>query len=550
MKIEPLHQEILNWFVKNEAKTTKLPKEVEFENGSSFLQTQARGIFKPKWSNYIISIKTVLNSPYNDKIEVSDDGSWSIKYHKDDSVNWTNQALEKNMKEDIPVGLFYQTSKQPSLYKNYGLGRINKFEDNYFFISSINNSITLDQKTLLSKDIFVSKFESKFERFKEYMNTKSGIEFKSFSHPYIVEREEYKKKIRENGLSQLKLESWNSEMIGSGKIITLVINSIEIKNNNLCNWTARFGSKSKVHYKLILAKEKGDNLKEIEQTLFSLYHNIESEKVIFDKLKQLVGKKYSLLAYLFYLKNDKKYVPISTTAFDNAFNKLGSEFKTSLNASWENYINYLNKIKEVKRLIEEEIGHEIQLIDAHSFLWIVGRNELSNTEFNNVIEIKASLIQTKSKSKVTTRNYGTVISNMKGVDWLEIEKSKHINGRKAEEIVLIHEKEELLKNGKKELASKVSLDPSELGGIGYDILSFHKDGKEKHIEVKSSKSNRFIISRNEFEVSKKDPYYFIYIVRLGKDNKHEIDMIESPVFENTTEFTVEPRDFNITFDPR
>ena len=69
--------------------------------------------------------------------------------------------------------------------------------------------------------------------------------------------------------------------------------------------------------------------------------------------------------------------------------------------------------------------------------------------------------------------------------------------------VLKQEKESLKKNGKGELAEKVSHSAKNEGdGLGYDILSYNLNGEKKYIEVKTTKGRKnstFFISRNELE---------------------------------------------------
>jgi hypothetical protein len=100
------------------------------------------------------------------------------------------------------------------------------------------------------------------------------------------------------------------------------------------------------------------------------------------------------------------------------------------------------------------------------------------------------------------------------------------NGCKAEEIVLEYERARLIEHGLQELAIRVE-DCSQRYGLGYDVSSFNDDHSERHIEVKVSKTNHFIISRTEFEYSRIDDAYWIYLVSWN-DEGAEIKMLKNP----------------------
>jgi len=87
--------------------------------------------------------------------------------------------------------------------------------------------------------------------------------------------------------------------------------------------------------------------------------------------------------------------------------------------------------------------------------------------------------------------------------------------------------------------------PAKDPNLGYDILSYSKDGHKKYIEVKTealNKENDFFISSNELSIAKKvinDGYeYYIYRVHNILRNRKEIfldiillsDILDSPSF--------------------
>ena len=84
------------------------------------------------------------------------------------------------------------------------------------------------------------------------------------------------------------------------------------------------------------------------------------------------------------------------------------------------------------------------------------------------------------------------------------------------ELFILRSEFDFLKlNGKDDLANKIQHISVEIGdGLGYDILSYDLFGKEKKIEVKTTRSDisrPFYLTRNELEVSSKNPEnYYLY----------------------------------------
>lgn len=138
-----LHKDALCWFAINRQKSVnyiEIIGEKRFNSGNIFLFNSAKGIHKPRTESYVLSIKVLLDSFYNDKIEEAY-GSWSLKYHKEDGNEWTNDGLIKCMEDNVPIGLFYQTKSPPApIYKVYGLGLIHSYDGNHFFINEIRDA--------------------------------------------------------------------------------------------------------------------------------------------------------------------------------------------------------------------------------------------------------------------------------------------------------------------------------------------------------------------------------------------------------------------------
>lgn len=90
-------------------------------------------------------------------------------------------------------------------------------------------------------------------------------------------------------------------------------------------------------------------------------------------------------------------------------------------------------------------------------------------------------------------------------DYLEREAKNRSLGLAGEEFVVLFEHWRLFELGQHRLADKVQhVSMSKGDGLGYDVLSFESDGKERLIEVKTTTFGRetpFFVSRGELALS-------------------------------------------------
>lgn len=94
------------------------------------------------------------------------------------------------------------------------------------------------------------------------------------------------------------------------------------------------------------------------------------------------------------------------------------------------------------------------------------------------------------------------------VNYLECEARNQSLGQAGELFVLKFEEERLIKAGQERLAAKIEHTSKVKGDYeGYDILSFEENGKERLIEVKTTKygvDTPFFVSRHEVSVSERE----------------------------------------------
>lgn len=121
---------------------------------------------------------------------------------------------------------------------------------------------------------------------------------------------------------------------------------------------------------------RGKLLQQLERLLFGLYVGNADEGATFLGLRELTGPKYPLLAYLFFLKDLDRFMPIQPTTFDRAFRSLGIALVTLRNCSWDNYQEFNAALGEVRDSLASVEGlTKTRLIDAHSFCWMLEKLE-------------------------------------------------------------------------------------------------------------------------------------------------------------------------------
>lgn len=126
-----------------------------------------------------------------------------------------------------------------------------------------------------------------------------------------------------------------------------------------------------------------------------------------------------------------------------------------------------------------------------------------------------------------------------------------IAGRKAEEYVLLFEKQRLREQGLIEEADRVERISDELVNAGYDILSFSTPGSEpnRFIEVKSvNEDQSFYWSRNELEVARVlGEQYYLYLVNQDNPFEPTVKIIENPYTFLSLNAHFEPVQYQVSF---
>jgi putative restriction endonuclease len=134
--LQEKHQTALLWFMQKADSIQPWPAA---QNGT-LLATRAKGIYKPKWSIYALSIRETLSDNYPDKDpKPQADGSWLYDYFqegddpKERDKAYTNKGLMACCRDHVPVGVMRQVEVKPTVrYSILGLAVVTEWEDGYF----------------------------------------------------------------------------------------------------------------------------------------------------------------------------------------------------------------------------------------------------------------------------------------------------------------------------------------------------------------------------------------------------------------------------------
>lgn len=147
--LPPRHQEALRWFLDRAGQLVPWPEPLP---GGTLLATRAKGIYKPQWSEFALSVRQTLDGPYPDlPIQENPDGSWSYKYYQegldvdDRDQAFTNRGLLNCWKQVVPVGVMIQVAASPAArYRVMGLALVVGYEEGYFCFEGVSPSRVTD----------------------------------------------------------------------------------------------------------------------------------------------------------------------------------------------------------------------------------------------------------------------------------------------------------------------------------------------------------------------------------------------------------------------
>jgi hypothetical protein len=380
-------------------------------------------------------------------------------------------------------------------------------------------------------------FDPLFSRFDKQVRSKSGEAFTSFKVGLPARWEGYKEDLHKEALYRLDVRSWKRSEVGKGHILSRVIDAIQInvpsRNivNNLVDWPNRYGHKHRSHRALLDARRNPKRRVEFEKWFFTFFKTSKSEEKAFEEFPELTrNRRYDLVAYLFFLKDWDRFMPIAPATFDKAFRLLGSDLVTSGQCSWANYARYNENLKEVQRALRDYQGiRDARLIDAHSFCWILIRLKLPPATQKPVIPMPMSVeglrnaVITEFEIQVNGE-----LTKVNEKDFLERHLRNIRLGKLAQDIALCSERKRLAQAG---VNAKVVKPVWDQPSRGFDIVSCEPNGKERLIEVKAARRLggrlTFCLTDYEWRVSQKRRNYYFYLVLNPSTVRPKVLMINA-----------------------
>jgi hypothetical protein len=382
-------------------------------------------------------------------------------------------------------------------------------------------------------------FREQFKRFQKAVHLNSKEEFRSFREGLPKEWEGYKEDVYTEGRKRLNWQSWTKKDVQNGvPIVKRVIQAIEIdkspgmKLNNLVDWDNRYGPARRSHSNLVAALEDKAQARAFAEVLFGLYRDQLAESDAFERLAQLAGRRYDLLAYLFFLKDWDRFMPIAVKTFDQAFEFLGFGLKTSQRCSWENYGQFNDAIRSVQGALKDVAGlDEIRRIDAHSFCWLLVRLKPPTKQSKVNVPLPKPLLALQPGHEAhADKSDQDEFLTMTDEDYSKRDEQRRKLGGLAQEIALGSEEKRLRAANRPDLAKQIE-DVSKQPARGYDILSFEVDGSPRHIEVKAARQSRnrisFFLSDNERQKSKSLSNYYFYLVFNAASQSPTVEFVHA-----------------------
>jgi hypothetical protein len=118
----------------------------------------------------------------------------------------------------------------------------------------------------------------------------------------------------------------------------------------------------------------GNSRQQFERVIFDLFCGRADHEASLGRIVELIGRRYPIIAYIFFLADSLQFMPIAPQTFDQAFATLGFATRMTGNCSWENYQAYNDAIRMVQEAFVEWKGiPNTRLIDAHSWIWLMAR---------------------------------------------------------------------------------------------------------------------------------------------------------------------------------
>jgi putative restriction endonuclease len=141
-RLSERHRAALRWFLAHQGTEQSWPDPLPLAEGATLLSSKAKGIYKPRWLPYALSVRESLGEYYPDREpKTRSDGNWEYHYFQENQdpaardSEYTNRGMMACMRDRVPVGVMRQTRPKPNpKYKVLGLALVTDWKDGYFVL--------------------------------------------------------------------------------------------------------------------------------------------------------------------------------------------------------------------------------------------------------------------------------------------------------------------------------------------------------------------------------------------------------------------------------
>ena len=260
-----------------------------------------------------------------------------------------------------------------------------------FFLDSDDKSV--NENYFLNPEIFEELHEkflkNIYERsIKDNTYTKEESIFTNFENKFLVESEiNPKNNIFVNAHKILEIGKWDEFIKTPGLIRDKLEQVCVLKISQQLLTQGRWGEKTTPDNILRLLNQT--QILDFEKIIYKLFLESPDEEIFsknFDELCDFLydndlNKKSQFLAYLAFLVDKEKFIPIRKKQFDKVLEYYNINEKFS-DFSWDKYNTYLKLIKALKVKLSEKYPIP-NTIEAHSYLWIVSNILNSSDEIKD-----------------------------------------------------------------------------------------------------------------------------------------------------------------------
>jgi hypothetical protein len=171
------------------------------------------------------------------------------------------------------------------------------------------------------------------------------------------------------------------------------------------------------------------------------------------------------------------------------------------------YIDGYKPLRNVQNMLREKVIETLDRhLELHDSLKKVAINEVQPPISQNILNSMVPAPEFEARKEYGKVRDSGMTATGRFIDYVELEARNSSLGLAGEEFVIRFEIERLSRAGQERLASKIEhVSKTKGDGYGFDILSFDTDGRERLIEVKTTKFGihmPFYLSMNELSVSR------------------------------------------------